>query len=98
MDDGGPDTEGAGRGAGMDEIRRQLIYKGEWRHCRVHLADRYYPSSKTCSVCGVVNVKLMRKQHWRCGSCGTEHERNQNADCNLRNLLTLPFRQRSDHS
>ena len=76
--------------AGMGEIRRQIIYKGQWRHCKVVLADRYYPSSKTCSVCGVVNVKLKRERRWRCGHCGTTHERNLNAAVNLRNLLTLP--------
>jgi ribosomal protein S27AE len=50
---------------------------------------RFYPSSKTCSVCGVVNAKLKRERHWRCGHCGTTHERNLNAAVNLRNLLTL---------
>ena len=35
--------------AGMGEVRRQLIYKGLWHHCAVMLANRYYPSSKTCS-------------------------------------------------
>ena len=76
--------------AGMGEVRRQLIYKGEWHHCNVALAHRFYPSSKTCSVCGVVNAKLKRERHWACGSCGTTHERNENAAVNLRNLLTLP--------
>ena len=76
--------------AGMGEIRRQLVYKGQWRHCKVMMADRYYPSSKTCSVCGVVNAKLKRERYWTCGSCGTTHERNLNAAVNLRNLLTLP--------
>ena len=76
--------------AGMGEVRRQLIYKGQWHHCKVSLADRYYPSSKTCSACGVVNAKLKRERHWTCVSCGVRHERNQNAAVNLRNLLTLP--------
>lgn len=76
--------------AGMGEIKRQLIYKGDWHHCKVALADRYYPSSKTCSVCGVVNAKLKRERHWTCGACGTKHERNMNAAINLRNLLILP--------
>ena len=76
--------------AGMGEVRRQLLYKGEWHHCKVMLADRYYPSSKTCSACGVVNAKLKRERRWRCGSCGAKHERNLNAAVNLRNLLALP--------
>lgn len=53
--------------AGMGEIKRQIIYKGQWHHCKVVLADRYYPSSKTCSACGVVNAKLKRERRWRCG-------------------------------
>ena len=65
--------------AGMGEIRRQILYKGEWHHCDVVLADRFYPSSKTCSACGVVNAKLKRERRWRCSSCGTKHERNLNA-------------------
>ena len=76
--------------AGMGEIRRQLIYKGLWPHCKVMMADRFYPSSKTCSVCGVVNVKLKRERRCRCGPCGDTHDRNHNAAVNLRNLLTLP--------
>ena len=76
--------------AAMGETKRQLIYKGLWHHCQVMLADRYYPSSKTCLACGVVNAKLKRERHWRCGSCGTRHDRNLNAAVNLRNLLTLP--------
>ena len=76
--------------AGMGEIKRQLIYKGQWHHCGITLAGRFYPSSKTCSTCGVVNAKLKRERHWQCPSCGTSHERNENAAVNLRNLLTLP--------
>ena len=44
--------------AGMGEIKRQLIYKGQWRHTRVVLASVWFPSSRTCHVCGTVNAKL----------------------------------------
>ena len=54
------------------------------------LADRYYPSSKTCLSCGV-SAKLKRERRWQCGSCSTIHERNYNAAVNLRNFLTLPL-------
>ena len=76
--------------SGMGEIRRQLRYKGQWRHCNVVLAPRFYPSSKTCSICRMVNAKLKRERFWQCSGCGTRHERNINAAVNLRNLLTLP--------
>ena len=76
--------------AGMGEIKRQIIYKGQWHHCNVQLAHRFYPSSKTCSNCGVVNAKLKRERFWQCNYCGAMHERNLNAAVNLRGLLTLP--------
>ncbi|MFI5490660.1 zinc ribbon domain-containing protein [Micromonospora echinaurantiaca] len=38
--------------AGFAEIRRQLAYKTEWNGGRLLVADRWYPSSKTCSGCG----------------------------------------------
>ena len=47
--------------AGMGDIKRQLIYKGQWRHTRVILAPMWFPSSKTCSACGTVNPNLKRE-------------------------------------
>jgi putative transposase len=44
--------------AGFGEIRRQLAYKTRWNGGRVIPADRWYPSSKTCSGCGAVKAKL----------------------------------------
>jgi IS605 OrfB family transposase len=40
--------------AGFGEIRRQLGYKTGWNGGRLLVADRWYPSSKTCSACGAV--------------------------------------------
>ena len=76
--------------AGMGEVKRQLLYKGQWYHCRITMAHRFYPSSKTCSACGVVNVKLKRERRWQCPACKAIHERNLNAAVNLRNQLALP--------
>ena len=73
--------------AGMGEIKRQLIYKGEWRHTKVILASRWFPSSKTCHLCGAVNAQLGRERMWTCDNCGTRHDRNLNAAINLRNLI-----------
>ena len=44
--------------AGFAEIRRQLAYKTAWNGGRLLVADRWYPSSKTCSGCGAVKTKL----------------------------------------
>ena len=47
----------------------------------------WFPSSKTCSVCGTVNRKLKRERMWTAPACGTRHDRNLNAAINLRNLI-----------
>ena len=73
--------------AGMGDIKRQLIYKGLWRHTEVILAPMWFPSSKTCSACGTVNRNLKRERMWTCPSCATRHDRNLNAAINLRNLI-----------
>ena len=33
-----------------------------------------------------VNQQLKREKHWKCPTCGTEHERNENAALNLLKL------------
>ncbi|GAA3777136.1 IS607 family element RNA-guided endonuclease TnpB [Plantactinospora mayteni] len=45
--------------AGFAEIRRQLAYKTSWNGGRLLVADRWHPSSKTCSACGAVKTKVM---------------------------------------
>ena len=73
--------------AGMGDVKRQLVYKGQWRHTRITLASVWYPSSKTCNACGTINPKLKRERTWTCDTCGTRHDRNLNAAINLRNLI-----------
>ncbi|MCQ2170693.1 MAG: transposase, partial [Bacteroidales bacterium] len=46
--------------------------------------DRYYPSSKTCSVCGWKNDNLtLANRSWTCPQCGTKHDRDVNAAVNI---------------
>ncbi len=45
-------------GLGMVELRRQLDYKATDAGVRLVVADRWYPSSKTCSACGAVRAQL----------------------------------------
>ena len=80
--------------AGMGDMKRQLIYKGQWRHTQVILAPMWFPSSKTCSACGTVNRDLKREPRWTCPSCGAQHDRNLNAAINLRNLIMPSVRSR----
>ncbi|MEV1132226.1 RNA-guided endonuclease TnpB family protein [Agromyces sp. NPDC049794] len=57
--------------AGFAEIRRQLAYKTTWNGGRLTVADRWYPSSKTCSGCGAVKAKLaLSEREYRCEACG----------------------------
>lgn len=69
---------------GLFELRRQLEYKAKWYDCRVVLVDRFFPSSKTCSVCGLVNDSLtLADREWTC-ECGVRHDRDMNAAFNLK--------------
>jgi len=70
--------------ASMGELRRQIEYKGGWYGVRVELADRWYPSSKTCSVCGKVKGALsLSVREFVCDGCGAVIDRDYNAACNL---------------
>jgi len=73
--------------AAMAEVGRQLSYKAPLAGSEVVVADRWFPSSKTCSDCRVVftGLKLGIKS-WVCESCGSVHDRDGNASINLRNL------------
>ena len=68
---------------------RSCPYKGGWYGTRVVEAGQWFPSSKTCSCCGVVNGDLDREPDWDCAECGAHHDRNENAARNLRKLALL---------
>jgi putative transposase len=73
--------------AAAGELRRQLAYKAGWYGCELWIADRFYPSSKTCSACGQVNAGLtLADRFWECPVCGAEHDRDENAGTNLARL------------
>jgi putative transposase len=75
-------------GVGMGELRRQVEYKAGWSGVRLHIADRWYPSSKTCSGCGVVKTKLrLSERTFRCDQCGFALDRDFNAARNLAALV-----------
>ena len=75
--------------AGMSTLLEQISYKADWYGTRIVEADRWYPSSRTCSACGVVNEAVKRDPEWDCPTCGAHHDRNQNAARNLRKLALL---------
>lgn len=66
------------------EFRRQMQYKCEWNGIELVLADRFYPSSKTCSCCGNVKRDLkLSDRVYKCDVCGTVIDRDYNAAINL---------------
>lgn len=69
---------------GFHEFRRQLAYKAERRGATVVVADRFFPSSKLCSACGVLQDDLsLAVRIWTCPACNTTHDRDLNAAINL---------------
>lgn len=71
---------------GMYELKRQLLYKSHLRGVQVIVANRFFPSSKTCHCCGVHNPEVvLGVDEWTCPNCGTIHDRDLNAAKNLEN-------------
>lgn len=59
-------------------------YKCDWYGKNLILIDRFFPSSKTCSCCGVINKNLkLSDREWFC-VCGAEHDRDINAAVNIK--------------
>lgn len=70
--------------ASMREFRRQMEYKCSWYGASLLLADRFFPSSKTCSACGEVNSGLkLSERTFTCPACGHTKDRDLNAAVNL---------------
>lgn len=63
---------------------RQMQYKCEWNGIEFAQADRFYPSSKTCSRCGCIKYDLkLSDRIFICNECGLEIDRDFNAALNL---------------
>ena len=70
--------------AAFGEFRRQLEYKTAKTDAKLHVIDRWYPSSKTCSRCGRVKAKLsLAERVYRCDGCGLVMDRDLNAAVNI---------------
>jgi putative transposase len=70
------------------ELRRQLAYKCAWYGSHLMVADRWYPSSKTCSACGRRKPSLpLACRIYRCEHCGLAVDRDHNAAINLAALV-----------
>ncbi|MDC0761406.1 transposase [Brevibacillus sp. AG] len=70
------------------EFKRQIQYKCEKYGIRFMEADKWYPSSKTCSECGQINRDLrLSDRIFKC-QCGLEVDRDLNAAINLAKLAS----------
>lgn len=66
------------------EFRRQLEYKCLQYSIYLVVADRFYPSSKTCSYCGNIKSELnLNERVYKCDSCSLKKDRDLNAAENL---------------
>jgi len=73
--------------AGLGELRRQIEYKLAWKGGRAVKVDRFFPSSKRCSRCGVVKESILLSERvFRCEFCGFMMDRDTNAAENLRQV------------
>jgi putative transposase len=66
------------------QFRSMLQYKAQWYGRRVVVADRWLPSSKTCSACGRVGEKMpLHVRTFECAGCGLVRDRDHNAALNI---------------
>lgn len=73
--------------AAIAEVRRMLGYKTGWYGSELVVADRWWPSSKTCSGCGERKPSLpLSERTYHCTHCGLEVDRDLNAATNLARL------------
>ena len=69
---------------GFYKFKEILVNKALVNDKQVVFVDRFYPSSKTCSVCGYKKRDLrLSDREWVCPKCGTKHDRDINAAMNI---------------
>lgn len=68
----------------FNKLRNYLTYKCQMKGIELVIADRWYPSSKTCSCCGNIKKDLKLKDRtYICDACGLKIDRDFNASINL---------------
>ena len=69
---------------GFYKFKETLVNKALVNGKQVVFIDRFYPSSKGCSVCGYKKQDLrLSDREWVCPQCGTKHDRDINAAMNI---------------
>ena len=79
-------THGNALDAGFGKFRECLRYKLERQGKQLISVDRYSPSTRTCSACGMVldDAVSCKKRLWTCPRCGAVHDREVNAARNVK--------------
>ena len=63
-----------------------LTYKCDWYNKQLVKVDRFFPSTKTCNICGYINQDLtLKDRDWICPNCNTNLDRDINAAINILN-------------
>lgn len=69
---------------GLGQVRQMLTYKAERDGSRLHVADRWFPSSRLCRGCGMVHATLtLADRVFVCPGCGITEDRDIHAAQNL---------------
>ena len=72
----------------LSKFNEILEYKAKYNGVSITRADRFYPSSKTCSHCGTIKSNLTLAQRtFICDACGYTIDRDLNASINLAKQL-----------
>ena len=91
-------VKGMGRAAadvGLGGFLLEVAWQCEKRGVVLEKADRWFPSSKLCSRCGVKNDDLRRSARtFRCANCGLVYDRDLNAAINLKNYQRVSLGRR----
>ena len=66
------------------EFNRQIRYKSSWNNIKFIEADRYFPSSKLCSICGNIKRDLKLSDRTYICECGNVIDRDYQAALNLK--------------
>ncbi len=67
-----------------DFVQKLKYIDSKKQNREVRFIDKWYPSSRTCHVCGAVNQGLnLRDRTWQCPNCHTQLDRDRNAAINI---------------
>ena len=75
-------------------ISGELDYKAKRTGSQLAVINRWFPSSKTCSSCGVIQESMpLSIREWRCPSCGAQHDRDVNAAKNIKKIGVIQLQE-----